>query len=303
MKNFTSILFLLFTFVSLNTVLSQSTATYDFTFTSIWNATDHTSIPSGPHWSPLVGATHKNANEFLSLGANATIGIKNVAETGATTNFNTEVNTAITANNAKEWLNGGGLASATGSISINNVELTEDFHYITLVTMIAPSPDWFVAVNSLDLRNDENTGWKTSFTVDVFAYDAGTDNGTDYESSNSPNTPVGISKITGAPIHGKKMGTFTATLKSVLNVEHLNPLENTSIYPNPSKGEITLSNLENITLKSAEIYNVLGRLVKNIPVEKGASKLDIDLSYLNKGVYLLSLKSANSSTTKKLVIN
>ena len=63
------------------------------------------------------------------------------------------------------------------------------------------------------------------------------------------------------------------------------------------------SNIKNIDLKSAKIYNVLGRLVKDIPVEKGVSKLNIDLSHLSKGIYLLSLKSADKSTTKKLVIN
>ncbi|WP_369409865.1 T9SS type A sorting domain-containing protein [Wocania arenilitoris] len=51
------------------------------------------------------------------------------------------------------------------------------------------------------------------------------------------------------------------------------------------------------------MYSAFGRLVKDFPVEKGASKLDIDLSHLNRGIYLLNLKSDDSSATKKLVID
>ncbi len=42
----------LFFLVLLITHLSsaQSIATYDISFTSIWNATDHTSVPGGAHW-------------------------------------------------------------------------------------------------------------------------------------------------------------------------------------------------------------------------------------------------------------
>ncbi len=38
-----------------------------------------------------------------------------------------------------------------GSTSLD-FELTEDFPLVTLVAMIAPSPDWFIGVRNLDLR-------------------------------------------------------------------------------------------------------------------------------------------------------
>lgn len=292
----------------LNSILSwsQTTATYDFTFTSIWNATDHTSIPSGAHWSNLVGATHKNANEFVQLGINATTGIQNVAETGTNTQFNNEVNAAITANNAEQWFQQGfSPFAAISSATLSDVEVTEEHHFLTLISMIAPSPDWFVAVNSLDLRTASNDGWKTSFTLDVFAYDAGTDNGVDYSSANSANTPVGVSMISGFPINGNKMGTLSVTLKSVLSVDEFNSIKNIKVFPNPTKGVITISNANKHNIESVEIYDVFGKLVLKKLINNENNRSVLNLSSLQSGIYIAKLSSANGlkNITKKIVVN
>ena len=286
---------------------SQSTATYDFTFTSIWNATDHTSIPSGAHWSDLVGATHNTTNEFLALGINATLGIKNVAELGNNTAFNNEVDLAIIATNANQWFEQGfSPFAAISSATLSGIEVTEVHHFLTLVSMIAPSPDWFIAVNSVDLRsgnNGINNGWKDTFTIDVFAYDAGTDDGVNYSSLDSPNTPVGISMISGFPINGNKMGALTATLKSVvLNVDDT-LLKEVKIFPNPSSGNITISNIKNQNIKSFEIYNTLGKLINDFHLEERKNIINLNLETLGNGIYFLKLITANGEIkTKKLVI-
>jgi len=313
MKNITSTLFLVFTLFSLSTVFGQSTASYDISLTTIWNSTDHTSVPANAHWSPLAGATHKNLNDLLEFGETApmTNGIKEVAETGGTTNFEAEVNAQITAGNADQYLHQGfsPFAGNNSNASFTNVSVSENFPLITLVSMVAPSPDWFIAINNLNLRsgnNPDSNGWENTFTINVFVYDAGTDDGTDYGSGNTPSSPrQPIAMVTGMPINGNRMATITFTLKnSTLSTNQINTLENIKLFPNPTKGKITLSNIESINLKSAKVYNVLGKLVKDIPIEKGLSKLNIDLSHLNKGVYLLSLKTVdNKNTTKKLVIN
>jgi len=43
--------------------------------------------------------------------------------------------------------------------------------------MVAPSPDWFSGVASLDLCNHNTGEWKDSIKLDLKAYDAGTDRG------------------------------------------------------------------------------------------------------------------------------
>ncbi len=171
--------------------------------------------------------------------------------------------------------------------------------------MIAPSPDWFIAINSLNLRNVTNTDWKDTFSMDVFAYDAGTDDGSDYTSSNSPNSPVGVFMITGPPINGNKMGTLTLTLQSVLGIEESNSIKNIKIYPNPVKGVITIANIQNINLKTIEIYNILGSLVLQVNIKDLSfnNNLQLNLSDLKKGVYFTKLMADNNqSKTQKLLI-
>ena len=175
--------------------------------------------------------------------------------------------------------------------------------------MVAPSPDWFIAVNNLNLRsgnNAVNNGWKDTFTVDVFAYDSGTDSGTNYTSSNmSTNPRERITMISGFPINGNKMATITFTYaSSTLSAENISSVENLKIFPNPSNGHVNISNIQNIELKSIEIYSVLWTLVKQIHVRQNSSKLNLDLSQFNKGMYLLKVLNKNGvSHTQKLVID
>ena len=170
--------------------------------------------------------------------------------------------------------------------------------------MVAPSPDWFIAINSLNLRNSENTEWKTSFSVDVFVYDAGTDDGPNYTSPNNANSPVGIFKINVSPINGNNIGTLTVTLKSVLGVNNISSLEKTKIFPNPTGREISISNLQDLDLKKVKVYNVLGKLIKNITPEIGVAKMVIDLSELKKGIYLLRLETTKGAfKTHKIILN
>lgn len=301
MKKITLFISLFFIFPM--SFFGQSTATYDITFNSIWNATDHTSIPPGAHWSKLVGATHKTANTFLEIGGLATTGIKNVAEFGSNSVFNSEVNTAISNGEADQYINGPALATATGDAIISDLEVKEAFPLLTLVSMIAPSPDWIIAVNGLNLL-DGNADWVNNMTIDLFAYDAGTDSGTDYTSGNVITNPFQpISMITGGQINGNKIGTLSITLKSVLNTESFNPIRNVRVYPNPSNGEVTLSNLQNTNLKKIEVYNILGAKVFSKNDLSNINTVPLNLKNLNKGIYLLKMISdENKVKTQKLVI-
>ena len=61
--------------------------------------------------------------------------------------------------------------------------------YVTLVSMVAPSPDWFVGVSALSLM-DEDGAWRERIEVDLRVYDAGTDNGTVYNAANADTDPA-----------------------------------------------------------------------------------------------------------------
>lgn len=83
---------------------------------------------------------------------------------------------------------------------------------VTLVTMVAPSPDWFVGIR--DLNRFQNGDWISTLSVDLDPYDAGTDSGTTYQSPDRETSPRGtIQRITGEPFVSNgtvaRLGTFT----------------------------------------------------------------------------------------------
>lgn len=293
------ILLILFIY-SVVPLLAQETATYDITFTSIWNATDHTKLPNNPHWSKLVGATHKTNDVFFKIGDFATPGIKEVAETGNPSIFKTEVTTKINNGEANQYINGANLGTATGDILISDLLVQKDFPLLSLISMIAPSPDWIIALNSYNLL-DTQGNWKTSVSLDLFAYDAGTDSGTDYSSQNnvtSPFQPILMSN--GTPFNGNKIGTLTITLKTITATNNSFRLNEVSVQPNPvSNGKVMISNLKDLTIKKIEILSVSG-----VSVQSSIDIIDNNTSMLNiqkstSGIYILQLTTDDNTIIRR----
>ena len=194
-----------------NTMADGSTpdARYRVTFNATWGETAPPQFPSGPHFSPLVGAIHNSSKVFWASGATASDGIESMAETGATATFANEIRAAITANTAGAILSRGGVINAPATVSFE-FEISETYPLVTLVTMIAPSPDWFAGVRDLALF--ENGAWLATKTVNLFAYDAGTDSGNDFTSANDDTQPPNnIALLTSHDFDGNKIGTFTFT--------------------------------------------------------------------------------------------
>lgn len=153
---------------------------YSITFTSIWDATNFpTNFPGNPHFSPLVGASHSDQETFWKTTGTATAGIEQMAESGGTSTFKTEISTAINNSQAKAIISGGGISSASGS-SCTEGQFDNNNPLLTITSMIAPSPDWFVGLSNRSLK--ENGEWITTAKVDARLYDAGTDGGEQFAS-------------------------------------------------------------------------------------------------------------------------
>lgn len=188
----------------------ENSIRYKVTFTSTWNAETHPydTFPANAHWSRLVGATHNSEINLWQEGELASTGIKTMAETGGVAPLIDEVKNLISTNKAcSALLAEKGIATASGSISLV-FSVNEDFPLVSLTTMIAPSPDWFIGVDSVDLL--DNGQWIEEKSIDVFPIDAGTDSGTTYVSANEPTTPrEPISQIETSPFQeGVKLGTI-----------------------------------------------------------------------------------------------
>lgn len=169
---------------------NSNTATYKVTFDFNWNATDFpTDYPSNPHFSPLIGWTHKADVDLFKVGNTATDGIKSMAETGSVTTLTKELEVEIAKNKGLAVIKGSGLPSGVGKVEVD-VTVTDANPAVTISTMIAPSPDWYVAVVNQSLL--ENGEFVATKTVDALAYDSGTDSGSTFASDDEITTPQGV---------------------------------------------------------------------------------------------------------------
>lgn len=283
---------------------AQSTARYTVSFTSVWNSSDHGTLPGNAHWSDLVGMTHNNNVKLWELGQLASVGIENVAENGVNTELNNEVNTAISNNNADQWLHEGfSPFAAISSATIMDILVSEDFPLISVVSMVAPSPDWFIGIDSFSFL-DVSNNWKDSVTIDMFVYDAGTEEGTGYSTSNSassPHIPI-FSRTNITPFNSEKIGTLTITLEEVLSVNSTSLTEGITVFPNPVRESLTISNNSNQELDSVVVYNLLGQEVKRIESFPSSTNIMINRGDLRSGLYLVNLTSTNGQSLVKKVL-
>ena len=197
-------------------VSTRSAATYTVTFEGTWNTTVTTGgVPSGAHFTTLIGGVHNAGVTFLMEGGMATAGVESMAELGGTSTLANEVRTADP--NALSVLEGnGGNIGPTGSSTINPVTLTTDHPRITLLSMVAPSPDWFVGVSGLSLL-DAQGDWLPSRTVNLYPWDAGTEEGTEFSLSNAATSPQEtITSLRGiGKFSNERIATLTFTRQSV----------------------------------------------------------------------------------------
>ena len=172
-------------------------ARYRVTFTSTWSARTHPrNFPGNPHFSGLVGATHGDLRIWQS-GETASGGMELMAETGGKSSLLSEIDRLVADGSAHSRLSGGGLSTSPGTVSLEFTAVSSH-PFVTLVSMLAPSPDWFAGVSALALLEDGV--WKARVEVPLIVYDAGTDDGERFTSANADSNPAQpITPLTSDP--------------------------------------------------------------------------------------------------------
>lgn len=95
--------------------------------------------------------------------------------------------------------------------------------------------------------------------------------------------------------------TFTLTVESVLGVND-NALDIAiTMYPNPAKEQVTITNSSNILLEKATIYDLNGKMVNQVNLSNMQGEKVIDISALASGVYVVQIASDESIAVKRLI--
>lgn len=189
MRKLIPVVFLLSVFFSCkkDTGRDLSKAQYKVIFTFYWSAQNFsTAYPSNAHFSPLIGWSHQANNTFFAIDSLATLGVKIMAETGRTTPLDNELNAKIAEGQGYQMYIGNSLATGTGKIEMD-VEVTYNFPEVSLVSMVAPSPDWYIGALNVNLVDGDV--FVKEKRVDVLVYDAGTDSGLSFTSVNEETLP------------------------------------------------------------------------------------------------------------------
>jgi hypothetical protein len=174
-------------------------ARYRLTFTATWSAQTHpTDFPTSPHFSGLIGMTHNSNAMLFAEGQIASDGIKDMAERGIKNPLQSEIQDFISNGTADTLISGGVIGTSPGEVNLE-FDITSSHPLVSVVSMLAPSPDWFIAVSNINLL--ENNEWVSSKTMTVEIYDAGTDGGDTFRSPDMPTDPrVPIFVITTPPL-------------------------------------------------------------------------------------------------------
>lgn len=192
----------------------DSVARYLVTFDSSWSRQTHpTEWPDDAHYSGLIGGTHNDKVMFWAEGQPASPGIQAMAERGRKSPLDQEVMDAIAAGSAQHVLSGDAIGRSPGAVALE-FEVSVNFPRVTLVSMVAPSPDWFVGVAGLPLLVDNQ--WVDRHVATLYPWDAGTDSGASYASPDVRTSPAAlVQRLLGAPFLNAgvvpPLGTMTFT--------------------------------------------------------------------------------------------
>ncbi|WP_353149489.1 T9SS type A sorting domain-containing protein [Flavobacterium sp.] len=194
----------------------------------------------------------------------------------------------------------GGMQAASDVVYWNGTTLVDAVH---VGIGVAPTTDstnnWTLVTNT---NNVPATGQRTLVYTRPFS----TGDSNDYTFNFANNTlDIALAKHQSASFtmanHGSSSSNRGVSLdvSLVLGIDDFS-LNAASIYPNPSKGNFTITT--KTFLKSVDVYSINGALIKSYKVEDSSENVEFNISDLPSGVYLLELKNDSEKTWKKVII-
>ena len=169
-------------------VIPPMAATYRVTFTGAFTTgalAPGVGVPGGAHFTTLIGAVHNNGVVFWERGGVASEGTEIMAETGRTGELRSEV--VASGPDASEIIRQP-LVSGGTPVAGFDIMVSGGHASVTLASMVAPSPDWFVGVSGLPLLGADGA-WIHHGSVELFPYDAGTEDGGEFSLNNGATVP------------------------------------------------------------------------------------------------------------------
>ena len=258
-------------------------------------------------------STIQNIQVCDSLWANYTIG-----KTGLTVNLDASSSSA----GATQWnWNFGDGNTATGQTTSHTYATTGTFlvsltvvnicgetaTYTSLIsTCVEPVANWNYQILSsggngmtIQFNGNNSTGANSYF----WDFGDGNTNATSAAPVHNYNTP-GLFYLVSLIVTNDcgDTDTLTATLAQI-SITEWNQTERILIYPNPSRGLLTIEFEKPIKdFSSVAIYNMLGELVEVITEPASDRVIGINMAHFNAGAYLIQINSKNKALLRERVL-
>jgi len=162
-------------------------AEYTVIIKSTWTKRTHPfEYPADAHFSGMIGASHNAKYSIFAVGRRPTPGLERLSEEGKHSPLDTEIRTAIDRGDALMLFESGGLKNWKDSM-VATVRVDPAHPLVSVVNMVAPSPDWFTGASDVNLI--ENGAWVARRTLTLPAYDSGGDDGKTYKAPDRDTNP------------------------------------------------------------------------------------------------------------------
>jgi hypothetical protein len=180
-------------------------------------------------------------------------------------------------------------------------------NYTDILPMTNSSCDSIIHTNlsvnlPLDLSVDANGNNLESNQYDAFYQWINCSNGSFINSTASNNQDIDVAETGNYGVIINQNGCIDTSACVYVNYVGIDEVSSNdfSVYPNPNSGVFYADITKIDDSFTLEIYNQIGqRLFKKINYK---SQEKIDLTYLPKGIYFVQLKSDNSNTIQKIII-
>jgi spondin N len=193
-------------------------ADYKVVVRSTWTAATHpfeypeAGVLTGPHFSGLIGTAHNANYSIFAEGTPPTPGLEHLSEEGKHTPLDQEIQAAVAAGNAGMLVETDALRNFNDSL-IAVIHVDSLHPLVSMVMMVAPSPDWFTGISSVNMM--ENGQWAATRTFDLIGWDSGGDDGTTYKAPDQDTNPKKPTSRANTPhfvINGTVVPVGTLTL-------------------------------------------------------------------------------------------
>ncbi|NVO19933.1 MAG: T9SS type A sorting domain-containing protein [Bacteroidetes bacterium] len=314
-----------------STTIPASAATWDHPINSSNTSFEYKVTVAGTYnYKCTPHAAMGMVGSFIATGATPTLTVlpanRNVPATAGTTTFAVTSNSSWTTSSNSAWCSVNAAGSGNGTITAvysANPTVTQRMASITVtvagltpivvtvtqagvaptisIDPIVQSVSYLAGTTSFNVIS--NTAWTTSCDRDwCSATPSGSGNGSIIATySENPDYTVRSATIT---VTGTGLDPVTLTVTQ--DMSHVsvteNPSKSLTVFPNPSKGHLTVSPGNNRTLPvEISILNTLGIEVYKQQVTD-RTNLELNLSSYDRGTYFVKLTSVEGSTVSKLLL-